>query len=137
MTNPTHLVFYDGECGFCNHTVQWLLARDQREVLYFAPLEGEAASEILSKFSLPPELDSIIYVRNLSDEPEVFILSSAALEIVRVLPAPWSWLAFCKLIPSLIRDGLYTAFAKRRIQWFGRVDSCELPTESQSQRMLS
>ena len=71
MTNPTHLVFYDGECGFCNHTVQWLLARDQREVLYFAPLEGEAASEILSKFSLPPELDSIIYVRNLSELIEI------------------------------------------------------------------
>ena len=137
MTIPKHLVLYDGECGFCNHTVQWLLARDHKEELYFAPLQGEIATQILPQFTLPADLDSIIYVRNVSDSSEAFIHSAAALEIVRVLPSPWSWLRWFLIIPSVIRDGFYKAFAKRRIRWFGRVDSCDLPTESQSQRMLS
>ena len=137
MSLPKHLVLYDGECGFCNHTVQWLLARDRNEVLYFAPLQGDIAGQLMPQLELPADLDSIIYVRNTSEQLEAFIHSTAALEIVRVLPTPWSWLRLFIVTPSVIRDGLYKAFAKRRIRWFGRVDACDLPTESQSQRMLS
>ena len=137
MTHPKHLVFFDGECGFCDRTVQWLLKNDDLEQLYFAPLQGELAQEVLPQFEFPPNLDSIVYVRHLDVEPEAFIYSDAAGEILRVLPARWSWMRIAWIVPRAVRDMVYRAFAARRIQWFGRVEACRLPDERQSRRLLS
>jgi predicted DCC family thiol-disulfide oxidoreductase YuxK len=139
MTNPVpkHLVFFDGNCGFCDHTVQWLLARDSKEQLYFAPLEGDMAGHVLSHFVLPEGLDSIIYVRTLNDVSEMFVYSDAIGQILKELPWYWSWLRVGWLTPRGIRDQIYKAFAARRIQWFGTVDACQLPNERQSRRLLS
>ena len=137
MTPPEHLVFFDGECGFCDRTVQWLLERDEQEQLYFAPLQGEQAREVLPQFEFPPELDSIVYVRHSSTGVEAFIYSDAIGEILKVLPKRWSWMRIAWIVPRSIRDVVYRAFAARRIQWFGKVDACRLPDERQSRRLLS
>ena len=77
MTQPQHLVFFDGECGLCDRTVQWLLNNDDNELLYFAPLQGEQAQRVLPQFDLPADLDSIVYVRHSDTEAEVFVYSNA------------------------------------------------------------
>ncbi len=138
---PTHLVFYDGNCGFCDHTVQWLLARDAKEVLYFAPLQGAVAASVLPQFGLPEDLDSIVYVHTTRHgeavESSVYIYSDAIGQILKTLPLPWSWLRVAWVVPKFLRDAVYKGFAARRIQWFGTVDACQLPDERQSRRLLS
>lgn len=135
---PKNLVFFDGECGFCDHTVQWLLARDAKENLYFTPLQGDLAQEVLVQFDLPPDLDSIVYVRTEDDGPKVFIYSAAIGEILKELPFPWSWLRVGWIVPTVVRDWCYKQFAARRLAWFGTtgVDACRLPDERQAQRLL-
>ena len=137
MTQPQHLVFFDGECGLCDRTVQWLLNNDDSEQLYFAPLQGEEARRVLPQFDLPEDLDSIVYVRHSDTETEVFIYSNAIGEILKVLPIRWSWMRIAWVVPRVIRDSMYRALATRRIQWFGRVDACQLPDERQASRLLS
>src|SRR5207248_1207981 len=46
--SPRALVLYDGLCGLCDSTVQWLLRRDQKKVLTFAALQGETARPYLA-----------------------------------------------------------------------------------------
>ena len=137
MTEPQHLVFFDGECGLCDRTVQWLLNNDDNELLYFAPLQGEEAQRVLPQFDLPADLDSIVYVRRSDTEAEVFVYSNAIGEILKLLPIRWSWMRVAWVIPRVIRDSVYRALAARRIQWFGRVDACQLPDERQARRLLS
>ena len=137
MNQPKHLIFFDGECGFCDKTVQWLLDKDDHEELYFAPLQGDMAKEVLPQCELPPELDSIVYVRHSTAGVEAFIYSDAIGEILRVLPKRWSWMRIAWIVPRSIRDSVYRTFAARRIQWFGKVDACRLPDEHQSRRLLS
>ena len=137
MTQPQHLVFFDGECGLCDRTVQWLLNNDDNELLYFAPLQGQEAQRVLPQFDLPADLDSIVYVRHSDTEAEVFVYSNAIGEILKVLPIRWSWMRIAWVVPRVIRDSMYRALAARRIQWFGRVDTCQLPDERQARRLLS
>jgi predicted DCC family thiol-disulfide oxidoreductase YuxK len=137
MTEPQHLVFFDGECGLCDRTVQWLLKNDDNELLYFAPLQGEEAQRVLPQFDLPADLDSIVYVRRSDTEAEVFVYSNAIGEILKLMPRRWSWMRVAWVIPRVIRDSVYRALAARRIQWFGRVDACQLPDERQARRLLS
>ena len=137
MTPPEHLIFFDGECGFCDKAVQWLLENDDDEVLYFAPLKGEIALQVLPQFEFSSELDSIVYVRHSDTEAEAFVYSDAIGEILKVLPMRWSWMRIAWMVPRVIRDAVYRSFAARRIQWFGRVDTCQLPDERQARRLLS
>ena len=137
MTQPQHLVFFDGECGLCDRTVQWLLKNDDSEQLYFAPLQGEKAQKVLPQFDLPDDLDSIVYVRHSETKTEVFVYSNAIGEILKVLPIRWSWMRIAWVVPRVIRDLVYRGLAARRIQWFGRVDACQLPDERQARRLLS
>ena len=137
MKPPKYLVFFDGECGLCDRTVQWLLNNDDNELLYFAPLQGEEAQRVLPQFDLPADLDSIVYVRRSDTEAEVFVYSNAIGEILKLLPIRWSWMRVAWVIPRVIRDSVYRALAARRIQWFGRVDACQLPDERQARRLLS
>ena len=58
-----HIVFYDGECGLCQRSVQWLLNRDKKKILFYAPLQGETAKELLTSIEFPEGLDSIIYLQ--------------------------------------------------------------------------
>ena len=136
MSIPTHLVFYDGNCGFCDFTVQWLLKRDSEECLYFAPLQGTLAAELLPRYDLPEDLDSLIYLRTHDALQEVFVHSDAVVEIVMSLPVPWRWIQCVKWIPKGFRDWGYKQFAKRRLKIFGTVDACTIPTESQAKRLL-
>ena len=133
---PEHLVFYDGECGFCDGTVQFLLKRDRDEQLYFAPLQGDLAGLLLPQHNLPEDLDSIVYLHTVSDQGSVYIHSDAIANIVAVLPWPWSWCRWISIVPRIFRDWGYQQFAKRRIRWFGTVESCTLPTEAQAKRLL-
>lgn len=48
-----HLVLYDGVCGLCDRTVQFLAAEDRDRVLHYAPLQGSAAREVLGRLALP------------------------------------------------------------------------------------
>jgi len=47
-----HVVFYDGVCGLCDRSVQFLLARDRERVLHFAPLQGPTAAAVLGRLGL-------------------------------------------------------------------------------------
>lgn len=133
---PEHLVFYDGECGFCDGTVQFLLKRDRAEQLYFAPLQGDLAQSLLPQCNLPEDLDSIVYLHTVSENSTVYIHSDAIVHIVAVLPWPWSFGRWMQFVPKMLRDWGYQQFAKRRIRWFGKVESCTLPTETEAKRLL-
>ncbi|GIX43358.1 MAG: thiol-disulfide oxidoreductase [Leptospiraceae bacterium] len=56
------IIFYDGDCVFCNKTVQWIIKHDKNNRFKFSPQNSEFAKNFLKpvreKFNY---LDSIIY----------------------------------------------------------------------------
>ena len=131
---PPRLVLYDGVCGMCNTYVQWLLDHDADGRLNYAALQGETAARLRAMHpEIPTELDTIVFV----DGGRVDLRSQAIFNVARELRAPWRWSAVLKIVPRPIRDGVYKFIAKRRIAWFGEVDSCRLPRESEASRFHS
>lgn len=128
-----HLVLYDAKCGLCQHSVQWLLRKDKKQELYFAPLQGETAKPFLQSSQLPDNLDSIVYIR---EQSEIFWYSSAVLQVVRVLSFPWSGLYLGWYVPRFLRDVVYKWVAANRLYFFGEADACRLPTSQETSRFL-
>lgn len=134
------LVLYDGVCGLCDRSVQWLLDHDTHGRLQFAPLQGETAAQIRARHpELPEGLDSILLVENphSSDGRERIVWHSHAIfRILGHLPPPWRGLRWLSLIPRPLTDLAYRFVARVRYRIWGTLDACRLPSPEEAARFL-
>lgn len=127
-------MFFDGYCNLCNRSVAFIIARDAGERFRFASLDSLTARSRLAAYAEHTVLpDSVL----LLDADGLHARSDAARRIARHLVFPWPWLAALGgLIPRVLRDAVYDLIARNRLRWFGRRDTCSIPTPSQQSRFL-
>lgn len=102
------IVFYDGECGLCQRSVQFLWNADVQHVLKFAPLNGRSYRAIYG--DQKASMDTVLFY----DGKKSFEKSTAFIEIARALGGKYSLFCLLKLIPRVIRDFFYQIIARRR-----------------------
>ena len=130
---PDRIVLYDGQCGLCDRTVQWLLRKDRAGALRFAPLQGETARELRAGgLDLTEDLDTVVFV----DDGKLFVRSRAFTRVARYLPVPWRWGAALRVVPTFVLDLVYRLVARTRYRLFGRLDSCRVPSGEERARFL-
>lgn len=119
------IILFDGVCNLCNSTVQTIIKNDTKSLFRFAPLQSEIGRQIINERGIDTEnLDSVILI-----EPGVayYHKSTAAIEIAKHLKK-YSWLRFFKPLPESFRDLVYDFIANNRYKWFGKKESCMIPT---------
>ena len=127
------IVLFDGDCNFCDASVQFIIKRDPSAHFYFTSLQSEKGQALKEQFSIPEEVDSIVLIEN----ERAYTQSSAALHIAKKLDGLWHLLFLFILVPRPIRDGLYQYFAKNRYKWFGKKDDlCAIPSPEIRKRFL-
>jgi predicted DCC family thiol-disulfide oxidoreductase YuxK len=130
----TPVVLFDGDCAVCNATVGFLLDRDRKGVLRYAPLQGAYGTALRARTpAWPANLDSLV----LDEGDRVSWYSTGVLRAMRWLPAPWPAFSLFLLVPWPIRDAAYRAFAAVRYRVFGRVERCRLPRPGEEARFLA
>ena len=137
-TTSEPVLLYDGQCGFCNKTIQRILRYDKRKAMFFAALQSDYGKSVLTRHPELAGVDSLVYVEPLDFAylERVFVRSDAALRIARYLGGPWKLFLLGYIIPRSVRDYLYDQFAKRRYRWFGKYDTCPLPAPEVRARFL-
>ena len=121
--NAPPVVYFDGYCGLCNGFVDFVLARDRRRRFRFAPLQGTTA---VARFGPPGDVDPTTIL--LEEDGKVYQRSTAALRIISRLGGACALVAVFNLVPRFIRDAVYDWVARHRYGWFGKRDTCRLPT---------
>ena len=125
------IVFFDGVCGLCNRTVDFLIEKDVHQRLRYAPLQGEVAQFRLS--DAERSLDSIVFRSN----GYVWKRSSAIVRILWKIGGIWSLAgSLLWLIPKPLRDVGYSLVAKYRYRMFGKQETCRMPTEADRELIL-
>ncbi len=140
--NP--IVLYDGVCGLCNRTVQFVLKRDRAGIFRFASLQSALASRILARHGKDAsDLDTVYVVlncdpANLEKGGEALLVrSDAVLYILRRLGGFWATMgSLLRWIPRAIRDWGYGIVARIRYRVFGRYDTCPIPSAETRTRFL-
>jgi predicted DCC family thiol-disulfide oxidoreductase YuxK len=131
VSEPAAILF-DGVCNLCNGFVQFVIARDPAARFRFAALQSAAAAARLREAGVSGPLpDSIVLV-----DEGVHVRSTAALRILRGLRFPWPLAYGLIVVPRPIRDRVYDVIAAHRYRWFGRRESCMLPTPDLTRRFL-
>jgi len=127
------VVLFDGQCNFCDGTVRWILRRDTRKQFRFAWLQSDYGRRALERLGLVQEpLGTLI----LLEDNQAYLRSTAALRILRLLPGFWPWLYPLIVIPRPIRDAVYRFIARNRYRWFGRKETCTLPSDEVKDRFI-
>lgn len=122
LRNP--VVLFDGVCNYCNTMVNFAIKWNRKKNLRFAPLQSEVGIALKEKYHIAPTVDSVVFI----EQGKVYIHSSAALRICRHLSFPVKVLYFFILVPRFIREGIYKWVARNRYKWFGKKESCMIPT---------
>jgi len=137
VANP--IVLYDGVCGLCNRSVQFLLKHDKDGRFRFASLQSNFAEKVLGRHGLDPkDLDTVHVVENY-DQPGERVLqrSDAILRAGRELGGFWSAASsVARIVPRPLRDLVYRFVATNRYRVFGKYDTCMLPDPNQRSRFL-
>jgi predicted DCC family thiol-disulfide oxidoreductase YuxK len=129
---PDRIVLFDGICGFCNLTVDFLLRRDPAGLLKFAPLQGSTATRLIPT-EVRDRLDTMAYYR----QGQVYYRTGAVVRVLRDLGGLWAALGTTLwLIPSPLRDTGYRCISAVRYRLFGQHDSCRMPTSEERDRFL-
>lgn len=104
-----NIVFYDGECGFCNSSVQFIL-NHKKAPFYFVSLQSSLAKTLLAPYNITIQLDTIYYLKN----GMLYDKSSAVLQITKRLKGAYPALFVFYILPKFFRDIFYNFIAKRR-----------------------
>ncbi len=127
------IILFDGVCNLCNGAVQFVIRHDPQAIFKFASLQSETGQEMLRKFGLPASsFDSFVLI----DNGKAYTKSDAALAVVKKLPGMLRFLYGLKIVPAILRDAVYNLVAKKRYGWFGKKDSCMIPTKSIQHRFI-
>ena len=129
------VVLFDGVCNMCNAWVTFVIDRDPRGVFRFASLQSDVAHRLLEGVGRPVpqgDPDSIVVVEGAN----VYDASTAVLRVMQSLNAPWPALAVFRLVPRPLRDAIYRWAASHRYEWFGKSETCRVPTPAERGRFL-
>lgn len=128
------VVLFDGVCNFCDSTVRFIIDRDRKGQFQFASIQSEIGQRLLHQYKAPADLSTIVLIEKRTGK--VHLRSTAILGIAKQLDSPWRWFSILLIVPSPIRDIFYKLFASQRYRWFGKKDSCEIPSLEVQTRFL-
>jgi len=119
------IILFDGVCNLCNASVNFVIQRDTKDVFRFAALQSEIGKKYISEFNINPlDTDSIILI----DKDKCYIKSTAALHIAKSMSGAYPLLFGFIIVPRFIRNWVYDYVAKNRYKWYGKRESCMVPT---------
>lgn len=107
-----HVVFFDGECGFCQGWMRFLAERDHAGRLRFAPRDGETFRALVPERTAARLPESVIVLT-----PDGFFRteSDAALWLLERAGGGWTWVARAGwLVPRPVRNLGYRGVARVR-----------------------
>lgn len=127
------VILFDGVCNLCTASVTFVIQRDADAKFRFASLQSSFGQKSLAEQGIDTQyFDTVMLIKN----GKVYTRSDAALEIARELSGLWPALYAFKIFPSLLRNLVYDWIAKNRYKWFGKKDSCMIPTPELKARFI-
>lgn len=127
-----HIVFYDGECGFCNYWVQWILKQDAKNDFLFSALQSNHGQEFLKERGLSTDIfDTIILWK---PGEYYYKKSEAILRIAKIIGGKYGLFASLNPFPKFLADKIYDQIAANRQKILNQ--SCLIPTKEELEKFI-
>ena len=129
------LVLYDGECGFCNKSVRFIIRHDAKGRVAFAPLQSELGQSLMARHGFDADYrDSMLLLESGAD---------VRLERGGVAQRRGTWIGLGGGLrlgdgcPGPLRDCVYRLIARYRNALPGKGAACSIPTLEERARFVA
>ncbi|MCM0667124.1 thiol-disulfide oxidoreductase DCC family protein [Flavobacterium tyrosinilyticum] len=128
------IVLFDGVCNLCSSAVQYIINHDKKDIFRFVALQSELGISICKYLGISfSKMDSIILY---DPKTAYFYKSSAVIEIAKNFGGLWKLTPVFRIVPIFISDRIYDYVAKKRYNWYGKKESCMIPTPELKSKFL-
>ena len=117
----------------CNSGINFIIRNDKKKIFHFTPLQSSYSQKLLNENQEAANAGDtfILFV-----DGKILHRSDAALKILMLLGGRWKLLATFYLFPKFIRNGIYNLIARNRYKWFGKENSCIIPSPEIQERFI-
>ncbi len=128
------ILIFDGVCNFCNSFVNFIIDGDPKKKIRFVASQSESGIKYINQYKISKTeiKESIIFI----EEEKYTTKSTAFFHILKHLRFPWFLLYGFILTPHFIRDAIYDFIGRKRYKWFGKRNTCRMPTKELKDRFL-
>lgn len=131
ISNP--VILFDGICNFCNSAINFVIRHDRKKIFRYASLQSEAGKQLIQQYlGDNPLPDSFILIH----DGKMYMRSTAALKVLKLLGRNFALAYGFIIVPRFIRDGVYNFIARNRYKWFGKKESCMIPSKEIAELFL-
>lgn len=128
-----NILLFDGVCNLCDGAVNFIIDNDPKGHFQFAALQSDFGQQKLAALGFDQAaFDSLVLLQG----EKVYTKSSAALRIAKQLKFPYPLLYVFIILPPFLRDAVYNLIARNRYKWWGKRDSCRMPTPELQSRFV-
>jgi predicted DCC family thiol-disulfide oxidoreductase YuxK len=128
------IILFDGVCNLCDSAVQRIIKHDTKDVFRFVALQSDLGQKIIKHLGIDTQkTDSIILY-----QPgfAYYYKSEAALEIAKNLSGLFYFAAIFSIFPIAFNNYIYDYIAKNRYKWYGKKETCLIPTKELQGKFL-
>lgn len=128
------IILFDGVCNLCDTAVQMIIKHDKKDVFRFVALQSDLGQEIIKHIGIDTiNIDSIILY-----QPGIayYYKSEAALEIAKNLSGVFYLATIFSIFPTAFNNYIYDYIAKNRYKWYGKRETCLIPTKELQAKFL-
>jgi len=126
------MLVYDGECGFCERAVRFVLAHERRKDLLFVPRNSQLGLSLRERFGLQ-QVESLLWI----EDQQACTEWNAVAHLAGYIGGVYGWLAKAAgLLPDFILSAGYRWIAQIRKRLAGPPRHCLVPSAEQRVRFL-
>ncbi|MEO5777155.1 MAG: DCC1-like thiol-disulfide oxidoreductase family protein [Flavobacterium sp.] len=130
------IILFDGVCNLCDSSVQFVIKHDKKDIFRFVPLQSELGLSIIKHIGI----DTSKVVSGVLYEPgkTYYYKSDVAFKVLKEIDSGiYKCLLVFSVLPKSILNVIYDYVAKKRYKWFGKKESCMIPTPELKSKFLA
>ncbi len=131
--NKNYVLYFDGECIFCDTWIRIFYRLDFKQKFIFCALQAQQAKEQLgAKFT---EQLSTIVMQDVQKQ-KIYIKSTAVIRALVIAQPLFFPILVLLLFPVSMRNFFYDLVAKYRYKIFGKKDMCSVDPKLDRKRFI-
>lgn len=128
------IILFDGICNLCDASVQYVIKQDKKDSFRFVSLQSDLGQKIIKHIGIDTtKTDSVILY-----EPRIayYYKAEAVIRIAKEIGGIYSFFTVFSILPNATLNYIYDYIAKNRYKWYGKKETCLIPTEEQKTKFL-
>lgn len=128
------IILFDGVCNLCDSAVQMIIKHDTKDVFRFVALQSDLGQKIIKHLGIDTSKTDSIILYQLGFA--YYYKSEAVLEIAKDLSGIFYFGALFSILPTSFNNYIYDYIAKNRYKWYGKKETCLIPTKELQAKFL-